>query len=184
MLFLDPSGIGGTNNGGTARSQGVEWTATLTPADGLTAVWTGAYTEAELTEDAPALFATEGAALPNVPGWASTLNVDYEWNAFGGATAYVGGVVRYVGERSSNFGMINFLLLGDPQVELPSYTHVDLRAGVDFERFGVQLFAKNVGNDDSPLTFSNFTQVAPNALNGAANVPRPRTIGVELTARF
>lgn len=184
LLFLDSSGVGGTSNGGTARSQGVEWTATLTPLHGLTAVWTGAYTDAELTEAAPALYAADGAALPYVPKWATTLNVDYQWAAFGDATAYVGATARYIGERSSAYGALNFLLLGDPQVDLPSNTQVDLRAGVDFDRYGIEVFARNIGNEDAPLTFSGFTQTAPNALNGAATVPRPQTIGVELTARF
>jgi len=186
VQVLDPgTGIGGNGNADTAISQGVEWEASLTPLDGLTVRWSGAYTNAELTADAPLVNglqtlgpqAIDGAPLPYTPEWATTLAVDYEWTVLGDATAYVGGDVRYTGDRVASFTPPN--PFGQfSRVELPAYTIVDLRAGVDFERYGVELFARNVGNDDSPVSFGGAFAASQ------ALVTRPRTIGVSLSARF
>ena len=54
-------------NGGTARSQGLEWTFGYLPVQGLTFQWTGAYTDAKLTSDAPAINASNGDPLPYAP---------------------------------------------------------------------------------------------------------------------
>ena len=74
-----------------------------------------------------------------------------------------------------------------PRCELPSYDVIDLRAGVDFERFSVELFAKNVTDEYALVSFGGFPltpQMTPGLLNGAAAVLRPRTIGLVLSARF
>jgi iron complex outermembrane recepter protein len=186
VQVLHPAGIGGNGNADTATSQGVEWEAILTPLDGLTMRWSGAYTNAELTADAPLVNglqtlgpqAVDGAALPDTPEWATTLSADYEWTAFGDATAYVGGDVRYTGERLSGFTVTGPAGPARSRVELPNYTIVDLRAGVDFERFGLEFFARNVGNDDTPTSFGG----ALGATN--ATVTRPRTIGLSVSANF
>lgn len=183
--FITNGAFGGNGNADTASSQGVEWEATLTPFDGLTARWTGAYTHAELTADAPLVNGldtlgpqgVDGAPLPYTPEWASTLAVDYVWTTFGGAEAYVGGDVRFTGERTAAFTTITPFGLFS-RVELPAYTLVDLRAGLEFERYGVEFFARNVANEDSPISFGGaFAQPQ-------AGVPRPRTIGVQVSARF
>lgn len=184
--FVTAGGIGGNGNADTATSQGVEWEATLTPFDGLSVRWSGAYTNAKLTADAPLINglqtlgpqAVDGAPLPYAPEWASTLSVDYEWDVFAGASAYVGGDVRYTGERTGPFSGPDPLGDIESRVELPAYTIVDLRAGIDFERFGVGFFARNVGNDDSPISFGGAYGA------DQASVTRPRTIGVELSAKF
>ena len=54
-------------NGGTARSQGIEWTFGYVPVQGLTFQWVGAYTDAKLTSPAPALNGLPGDPLPYAP---------------------------------------------------------------------------------------------------------------------
>lgn len=184
--FVTAGGIGGNGNADTATSQGVEWEATLTPAQGLSVRWSGAYTNAELTADAPLINglqtlgpqAVDGAPLPYAPEWASTLSIDYEWTAFNNVEAFVGGDVRYTGERVGAFSGPDPLGDIESRVELPAITIVDLRAGLNFEHFGVQLFARNVGNDDSPMSFGGAYGA------DQASVPRPRTVGLELSAKF
>lgn len=183
--FITNGAFGGNGNADTATSQGVEWDVTLTPLSGLTVRWTGAYTDAQLTADAPLVNGldtlgpqgVDGAPLPYSPEWASTLAVDYEWTVFGDAEAYVGGDLRYTGERVGSFTTVTPFGLFS-RVELPSYTLVDLRAGVDLNRFGVELFARNVTNDDTPVSFGGAFA------SPQAGVPRPRTIGVQVSARF
>jgi outer membrane receptor protein involved in Fe transport len=186
QLLVFDGVVAGNANGGGAVSQGVEWTATLTPSEALTVVWSGAYTDAYLTDDTDPIVVggADGDPLPYAPEWASTVDVSYEWAVFNGATAHVGGAWRYVGEQSNGFPGVGGILFGAQQIELPSYNILDLRAGVDFDRFSVELFAKNLTDERAVTQFGGFGQTLPDAPNGAAVLVRPRTIGVALTANF
>jgi outer membrane receptor protein involved in Fe transport len=185
LLFAETTTTGatvsGNANGGSAVSQGVEWSVTLTPAEGLSVLWTGAYTDATLDGDPPlgaALRMQDGDRLPFSPEWSSSIDVDYEWNVFGDASAYVGAGARYVGEQMSTFATIFDPTTNLRQVELPSYTIVDLRAGLHFNAFTVELFGRNVSDERGP------TRITATATPDEAAVLRPRTIGVTLTAEF
>jgi iron complex outermembrane recepter protein len=192
QLLVSDGIVSGNDNGGTAESQGVEWTATLTPAEGLSILWAGAYTDAHLTSDTdpsggPILTGgKDGDSLPNSPEWTSSLDVDYGWNIFSGANAYVGGSWRYIGERQSAFSTDLLGAFGDAQIELPSYNVFDLRAGIDFANYSIELFAKNVGDERAVLAFNGFGVTPPSSPdpNGSASVLRPRTIGVSVSTHF
>ncbi|NEX93238.1 TonB-dependent receptor [Caulobacter sp. 17J65-9] len=178
--------VTGNANGGSAETQGVEWTATLTPHQGLTFVWAGAVTDTELTSDTDPIVVggVSGDPLPYSPDWSSTLDGEYEWALANGAQAYVGATWRVVGEQSTAFPGVGGFLYGAQQIEVPSYTTIDLRGGVEFGRYAVELYAKNVGDERGPIAFGNFGQTLPDAPNGEASVLRPRTIGLSLSARY
>ena len=180
--------VAGNANGGGAESQGLEWTATLTPTEGLTVAWSGAYTDAHLTDDTDPIVVggVAGDPLPYGPELASTVDVNYEWTVFGDASASVGGAWRYVGEQSTGFPGIGGLS-GAEQRELPSYNILDLRAGIDFDAFTLGLFARNVTDERAITQFGGHNGTLPDVPgtpNGSANLVRPRTIGVSLSARF
>jgi outer membrane receptor protein involved in Fe transport len=181
--------VNGNANGGSARSKGVEWTATLAPSSGLTFVWSGAYTDAKLTSDTDRIIVggRNGDPLPYSPKWASTLDGQYEWTLANGANAYVGATWRYVGRQSTGFPGVNGVLFGARQIRLPTYSVFDLRGGVEFERVSVELYVKNLGDERGPLDLTGFGQTQPNAArnpNGSATVLRPRTVGVSVSSRF
>jgi outer membrane receptor protein involved in Fe transport len=189
QLLVFDGAVAGNANGGGAQTQGVEWTATWTPSDALTIAWSGAYTDAQLTDDTDPIVVggADGDPLPYAPEWASTLDVNYEWTVFGDATANVGGAWRYVGEQSNDFPGVNGFLNGVSQQELPSYNIVDLRGGVDFDTFTVQLFARNVTDERAITQFGGVGATLPDVPlnpNGGAILVRPRTVGVSLSARF
>jgi iron complex outermembrane receptor protein len=186
QLLVFDGAVAGNANGGGAESQGVEWSAILTPSDALTVVWSGAYTDAQLTDDTDPIVVggAVGDPLPYAPEWASTLDVTYEWTAFGDNTAHVGGAWRYVGEQSTGFPGVGGILFGAEQIELPSYNILDLRAGVEFDAFSLDVFARNVTDERAVTQFGGFGQTLPDAPNGSAVLVRPRTIGVSLSARF
>ncbi|MGH6632721.1 MAG: TonB-dependent receptor, partial [Sphingopyxis sp.] len=71
------NGFGVIANAGTARSQGAEVTLTVNPADALRLMAVLAYTDAELTQDAPDLGGVDGARLPDVPRLSAALTGDY-----------------------------------------------------------------------------------------------------------
>jgi hypothetical protein len=64
---------------------------------------------------------------------------------------------------------------------------IDLRAGVDFGRFGVEAFVRNLTNSAGRTSVGALTAnglpVNPNGAIGTG-VIRPRTIGIALTAGF
>jgi outer membrane receptor protein involved in Fe transport len=186
QLLVFDGVVSGNANGSSAESEGVEWSATLVPTDGLTLVWSGAYTDARLTGDTDPIVVggASGDPLPNSPEWASTFDVNYEWTVFGDTGAYVGGAWRYVGEQSNGFPGTGGFLYGAQMIDLPSYNVSDLRGGLEFERFEVELFAKNIGDERAVTDFGGFGATLPDAPNGSATLIRPRTIGVSLSTRF
>lgn len=183
QLLQVVNGFGINANGGTAESQGLEFMATAR-SGGLSLTLSGAYTDAELTEDTdPLVGGLDGDALPFVPEWTLALGGDYEWSAFGDATAYVGGQVAYTGDRPADFGnRIDPLDPTSPRREADSYTTVDLRAGVLWETWSIELYGKNV-TDEEGITDIIAPGNYPNGA-GAISLIRPRTFGLAVGVRF
>ena len=191
QLFQVVNGFGVNANGGSAESKGLEFTATGR-SGGLSVSFSGAYTDTQLTEDTdpdgpggvPDLVGGfDGDALPFVPEWTLALGADYEWSAFGDATAYVGGTVSYVGDREADFSnRIDPLDPTSPRREADAYTAVDLRTGVLWDNWSLELYGKNV-TDEQGITDIIAPGVFPAGAAGIATI-RPRTIGLSLGVRF
>ncbi len=179
-LVNTPSGPVGINgNSGSAKSQGVEWNFSWRPITGLTFGLLGAYTDAHLTSDAPGLGAFSGDELPYVPNVSATLNVDYRWPAFASYSAYVGASETYTGTRFTAFSpSVNVI---SPHVKLPVYNTLQLRLGVDNERYNAQLYGNNITNSHGIQDYAN--QGGENQ-TGSASFIQPRTIGIELGVKF
>ena len=181
QIETDFNGITSNGNGGTARSDGFEASAVFSPMPGLTVSGNAAYTDAQLTEDAPGVNGRNGDELPNVPRWAANVSVDYDFPLTGGINAFVGGSIRYLGDRASGF------VTGSPadyvRPTLPAYATVDLRAGVTHQRVTVQLYLKNVGDERG---LNNITSLALSGYSNpfTASVIQPRTVGLSISAGF
>jgi outer membrane receptor protein involved in Fe transport len=183
QLIQVVNGFGVNANGGTAESQGLEFTAT-TRAGGLSFTFAGAYVDAQLTEDTdPLVGGFDGDELPFVPEWTLALGADYEWDVLGDATAYVGGKVAYTGDRLADFG--NRIDPTDPasaRREADEYTTVDLRTGLLWENWTVELYGKNV-TDEEGINDIIAPGIFP-AGAAAVSIIRPRTIGLAVGYRF
>ena len=180
QLFAQIGDYGVNANGGSAKSDGVEFTATLRPATGFLFSVNGTYTDARLTAATdPLIGGRDGDALPFVPDWSVAVNADYDWR-IGDTTAYVGGSIRLLDRQSGNYDAAYLATYGR-QITLPSYEVVDLRAGVVFGRFSIEAYAKNL--TDSRGRTSAVPDVSPfgSVLTG---IIRPRTVGVTLGAGF
>lgn len=183
------------SNAGEAESQGLEWAAEVRPFQGFSIELVGAYTDAELTEstgsgtEVDLLGGRKGDPLPYVSEWTTLVGMNYEWPVSGTATAYVGANWNYIGERSTDFGS-SF----GRQLILPSYDTTDVRLGIDFERWSVGLYGKNItdergiaslGQSASPGGGGVFDGDAFSwTLGSTFLVIRPRTFGLMLSARF
>jgi iron complex outermembrane recepter protein len=166
-------------NGGTARSQGVEWSFGASPIDGLRLGWNGAYTDAELTEDALGLGATKGDRLPFVPKWSSNVSADYTGKLSEKLSFNMGASWEHVGERFATF-ITTPTFSNNPRI--PSYDTVHLRAGLGFERYRLDLIARNITDSQGLTTYQSSTGF--NNLNGQATIVQPRTVMVRLSANF
>ena len=179
QLFVVVNNVGINANGGTAESKGFEFAATARPTDELTLSFNWSYTDAYLTEDTdPLVGGVNGDPLSFVPKWAFGFDADYTWPLAGDANAFVGANIGYVGDRPADFGNRG----SDGSIrEAPAYTTVDLRGGVDFGRWYLELYAKNL-SDETGVNDIVGEGVLPNGLVGLGLI-RPRTYGLTVGFR-
>jgi iron complex outermembrane receptor protein len=182
QLFAIINGVGINANGGTAVSKGFEFTLTGRPVKGLNLSVNGAYTDAYLTKDTdPVVGGLDGDPLPYIPNWSLNFNADYEWQISRDLNGFVGGSVSYAGKRTAEF---SFRDSNGDLIKMPSYTTVDLRAGVETDRWLLQAYVKNLTNKRG---ITSILEVNPGTYPndaGAIGINRPRTIGLTAGVRF
>ncbi|WP_309603426.1 TonB-dependent receptor [Sphingomonas sp.] len=183
QLFAVVNGFGVNTNGSKAKSDGFEFTATARPLTGLNLSLNGAYTNARLTDDAPPeVGGLDGDRLPFTPRFSFGLNADYNWALNSNIDAHVGASLRHLSRQKSNFDPD----FADRQRTIKAYGIFDLAAGLDFGRFSVDAYVKNLGNSAgrTSVTGTSVFGGFPLYPNGAigTGVIRPRTIGLSLTA--
>jgi outer membrane receptor protein involved in Fe transport len=174
---VDNTGING--NGGKARSVGAEWTFGYIPVQGLTLTWTGAYTDAKLTTDAPAVHGITGDRLPYAPKIGTSIGAEYDWSLTANYKGFVGSNWSYVGSRRTDFGSSVDLI--PVQVSLPSYNTLEARVGFENDVYRMTLFAKNLTDKRG---IASYTSSGAPGLAGETTIINPRTIGVTLSAKF
>jgi iron complex outermembrane receptor protein len=163
------------SNGPSAKSDGVELTATARPLPGLDLSLNGAYTNARLTGDTPAdVGGLKGDQLPFTPKLSFAMNADYHWQLSSGVRARVGGSYRHLSGQKSDFQA------GTSQLNIRPYGVFDLNAGLDFGRFNLDAYVKNLGNSHGITSVvGTATPIFPNGAIGTGII-RPRTIGLSL----
>ena len=187
QLFEFVENFGINANGGTATSKGLEYSFALTPFEGLNLTLTGAYVDAYLTADAPATGGLSGDELPYAPKWSNSLDAQYTWHAFGDYSAFAGATWSYIGSRFADFaatttaGANGVAFVPNPRADLGGYDTLNLRLGLQNDRWRFELYAKNLA-DSRGLTFYTNTGTPNNG--GAIVVQQPRTIGATLDLRF
>ncbi|WP_419815623.1 TonB-dependent receptor [Glacieibacterium sp.] len=181
QLLAQVGAYGVNANGGKATSDGVEFTATVRPTRGFAVTINGAYTDAKLTENTdPIVGGRKGDRLPFSPKVSVSVNGDYDWSVGTNATAYVGASLRYLGDQAGLFSPAYTAAYGG-RSNLPAYAVADLRAGVEFGRFSIGAYAKNLGNVAGKT--SVVESFFPRGATGTG-VIRPRTIGLTFGAGF
>lgn len=188
--------VGVNSNGQRARSQGFEATATIRPIEGLSVLLNAAYTDAELRDDtvptAGGANLTGGLAgdqLPYTPGWQSSISADYDWQLSDGVSAYVGTSLRLLSDQTAGFNAA-YRAAFNRRVEIDGYAVLDARAGVEFGRFSLAVYARNLTNSDGVINAEGYPFAVPADIGGqgrnllpVTNI-RPRTIGATVGVRF
>ena len=166
-----------TGNAGKAESRGAELALRYKLNDHFSLDGSLAYTDAKLTEDAPAL-GPSGARLPNSARLSSNIGARYSFDMAGKPT-YAGLTVRQVGKRNAGFDSPQTSI---PNFRLAGYVMTDLQAGIDIDGWEVGAFVRNLadkralGSADTALTaFGGPLRATP---------LQPRTIGLNLSRIF
>jgi len=189
QLFTVINGFGMNVNGSSADVDGIEFNATFRPVKGLNASINGAFTNARLADDVPpdpfgGIAALDGDRLPWTPKLSIGANVDYDWAVASNADAFVGASLRYLSNQVADFDA-DFRADNGHQRKADAYAVFDVRGGVDFGRFSVEGYAKNLFDSEGRISTTGITaNGAPIYPLGAigTGVIRPRTIGISLTA--
>ena len=189
QLIATVSDFNINTNGSKAKIDGAELTATARPVRGLALSLNAAYTNARLTEDLPPIQGEvsgfDGDQLPFTPKFSAGLNGDYSWSLSSTIGASVGASLRHVSSQTASYDA-DFVAANGEQRRIDGYQVVDLRAGLDFGKFAVDAYVRNLGNSAGRTSTLGTTVFGPFPLNpgGAMNtgVIRPRTFGLSLTA--
>jgi outer membrane receptor protein involved in Fe transport len=103
-----------------------------------------------------------GQPFPNSPKWLGNLDVQYAWQLGNGATMFIGANLNYQDSTHGFFvdeckeaGVsctrdvfaLEGVPVGDTDLKINSRTILDLRAGVEFDSWRVQVFGRNVTNE-------------------------------------
>ena len=169
-----------TQNVGRAVSKGVEWTLNLTPTRGLTLTALGAYTEAELTRNAPGIGGFDGDRLPYVPKLSMTVAATYEFDLGDDMKASVNGSWSHVGSQFSSYALTPSV----SHLPFPGYDTIAGQIGVRKGPIGILLYGKNLTDKRGITYYYPGQSVLGGTIPGQTGLIRPREIGVRLTGNF
>ncbi len=160
-------------NVGAATSEGAEFQASVFATEGLRFDFGAGYTKAELAKDAPRLPGSpkKGARLPASPEISANLAAQYDFSVVG-YKAFVRADSFYVGKFYGD-------LLEQPLTAAGDYIKVDTRAGVAIRNLSVEIFVRNLTNEDA-FTWRGLS----NANSSYGYRLRPRTFGIQLGYTF
>ena len=188
QLLTSINNFGLNINGGKATVDGAELTATVKPLVGLSLSVNGAYTNAKLRDDLPPIAgqvpAFDGDQLPWTPKFSFAVNGDYTWPIGASAEAFAGFSARHLSQQTADYDA-DFVEANGHHRKVAPYEVFDLRGGVDFGRFSVEAYAKNIFNSDGKTsttgTTANGLPLYPDGAIGTGII-RPRVIGLSFTA--
>jgi outer membrane receptor protein involved in Fe transport len=168
-----------TTNAGGARSRGVEFSMESRPVKGLTVDGWISWDEAVLTQNMPAtstVLGLTGEQLPYSARFSGHLASEQVFPVFAHATGFVAAAISYVGSREGEFASSS---LSPQRQKHPDYTTVDLKSGLRFEAWKLNVYANNVTdrrgvlggglNTNNPVAFLYI---------------QPRTVGLSVSYAF
>ena len=112
-----------------------------------------------------------GEAFPNTPKWQITGDAEYSIPLSDTTHAFVGGSLSYRTKSNAGFGE-------NPVFVLPSYALIDLRAGIEGDKWRAQIWGRNVGDKYYWVNVSRLLDTVVRT-SGA-----PATYGVTLSYRY
>ena len=176
IQFVNPlTGLGETGNAeGGISAWGIEASLSGELFDNFFITATLALPDIELDEDEPNLGGVDGERVPGNPDMTASVAADYLWNVSDALEMSFGATWRQSGDYTSNFDGA-----ATGNFKNASYSHLDLRVGLDWGRFGISLYGTNVTNESD---YQTVLPIAPGLAYGV--VLRPPTYGANLRFNF
>ena len=174
----------GTINAGKARIIGAELELQARPAQGVDVVLAAGYNDGQLTEDTPGAPAGpnpgfDGDRLPGVPRFNFSASTQY---VFPLGSAGLDGFARldysYTGDSSTTFNELSTANGMPSHFNPQSYSLLNLRLGVQNERWSTALFVDNLTDERAQMLIDNSAVAQRITRN------RPRTVGVNVRFNF
>lgn len=146
-LVSTSNGLAYTSNAARAKSVGTEISATLRPGAGLTIAGWFSHNNAVLTEGVvnAATYAPTGARLPYNAKFTANLSADKTFELSDDLSVTLGATFGHVGKRYGSF------VATAARAFYPSFNKVDLRAGVNYGSWALNIYAKNIGDSHGVL---------------------------------
>jgi iron complex outermembrane receptor protein len=165
----------GVANAGKAKSDGAEASITAQPSDQLSFGVNASYNHARVTANAPNVGAVSGDPLPYAPKFSTNLFADYRPHITDNINGLIGATYTFRGRQKAGFENSP-----TPQT-LPHYNTLDLRAGLEWDRYRVDFTVDNVTNSHA-ITYVNNLNYKGGPLGGYTL--RPRTYGLAVEVKF
>jgi len=164
--------FGYQGNGGTAKSEGVEFSVVSRPLSGLTvSAWVD-YDDAAITDVPPLtpIYLYPGDRLAYSSRWSGSASAEQDFPLWDGATGFIRGQADYVGDRLGIFTTSKTA----PRLEFPGYTQTNLSVGTKAGSWTASLYANNLA-DKRGLIGGGFSPPT------AVIYIQPRTIGLSVS---
>ncbi len=170
--FLDGAFEGTVNaSGEVAKVEGAELEISMLPLAGLEIVFSGNLIDSEITQDLPDVGAVKGDPLLHVPDNTFSIAGEYRF-PLAGQDAFARVDYQHVGD-------VDKTRYDDNDVALDSYELVNLRFGIEYKNYDLQLYVRNVFDEVAELNVENNVQEPLEFLTN-----QPRTIGATLSYSF
>lgn len=171
---LDASGVLLQTNGGDAEVDGVELELVARPISGLTLTANAGYTDARIVSVLPGVTTATGAragdGLPLTPEYTFAFTADQRIPFGNSMTGLLGATLRHQAEMPNNYAASS----APAQRTLRSISTVDLRGGLEFDRYTIQLRAQNLLNEHRYLAIGD----------NQGTLLQPRSITLAFSAEF
>ncbi len=205
---LGENGLTVVTNAGDGRIRGFELDVALAPAPGLTISASSSFNDSKLVTNFCAfanpsqdctipgpgnlpneVLAPKGTRLPDTPRFKANAIARYEFEVAAETTAHLQGAFIYEGQRNGDLRVDIRDLVGD----FPSYTQVDLSAGVVRGPWSLELYATNLFDEDAMTSRGvqcpETTCGDPDGETASGGIfynytIRPRTVGLKIGRKF
>jgi outer membrane receptor protein involved in Fe transport len=178
-VVLPTSGFDFETNAGDAKSYGLEVEARFKATEQLTLNFAAGLTKAVFKDDVPALGYQDealtvlnvhkGDRIQGVPDYSARLGFTYHFQPTDAVGAFFSLNGQWTGASRGN------LVPGSSDYERPAYFAADGSLGVNFDRYTITLYGKNLTNDQTILQRPSIQSVVE------AYRLRPRTFGLAMT---
>jgi outer membrane receptor protein involved in Fe transport len=170
-----------------ATIDGVEVQASWVPAPGWSLDATLAWNEAEISESAT-LFpgsgeevqAVKGTRLPITPDWKGSLSIErtFQDTTLFGGTPFVRADYSYTGESINALAGLEATVVSPPPTIQDPYSLLDLRAGIDADKWSVGAYIANVLDEEGDQFINNRYALR------RITVTQPLTFGISYRRNF